>query len=270
MTPVLTTPPDTNADADVSDSSAGNTQGSTPREQTLTLILVRHGETEWNADGRIQGHLDIPLSEVGRDQARRLAQRFRVACRTESPYPLVPHFKESPLTIAAQFSSDLGRAGETGRIIQSEVPSLRSNPIIPTPLLRERSFGDWQGLQADELRRRRAVDNNQPPNGETEGDVFLRMKRALGVIATFVSVTRHALPPNIIVYGHGGSLRALVCLALGLGPADMHRFRLENTSLSVIEVSGVLNRDTPEIQNGRLVCLNETAHLLSSEIFTQR
>lgn len=264
----LTAPSDTNADASLSDQPAINQSPAQGETLVLTLILVRHGETEWNANGRIQGHLDVPLSDIGRKQAERLGRRFRAACNPTAPYPLIPHFGKLPLTIAAQFSSDLGRAQETGRIIQSKVSSLMQIPILTTALLRERSFGEWQGLEAEELRRRRATGKNEPPNGETETQVFARMLQALKMIATHLQEISDSSAHNVLIYGHGGSLRAFLCAALGLGAKDMHRFRLENTSLSVVEITGALTSGTFKIQNGRFVCLNETAHLLSSDVFT--
>lgn len=249
---------DTNADARVSDKPVTVPAAA----RTLTLLLIRHGETEWNADGRIQGQLDVPLSELGRGQARRLARRFAAACRVEQPHPLLPHFGELPLTIGAQFCSDLSRARETGEIVRGAVPALESVPLHPNELLRERHFGDWQGLKGEELRARRVVDNNEPANGETEEQVFARMGRALLHIAYVSATIGSGSPQNVLVYGHGGSLRAILCAALSLGASDMRRFRLENTSLSVVEFYARLQGKTVEIANGRVVCVNETAHLI--------
>lgn len=265
----LTTPPtDTNADALIFDRFTPPEPRSSPRIRTLTLILVRHGETEWNADGRIQGHLDVPLSVVGRDQALGLGRRFGAACRPTDFVPLLPYFSGAPLAIFAQFSSDLRRASETAQIVRGAVPSFEQAPLLITPLLRERNFGDWQGLGAEELRVRRADGGGDPPNGETEAQVFERMRQALYSIASHAATPPGAAAQNVMVYGHGGSLRALLCMALGIGAGGMRRFRLENTSLSVVEISGLLNDAEFETQNGRLVCFNETAHLLAPETRT--
>ncbi len=237
----------------------------------MRLILVRHGETGWNADGRIQGHLNVPLSERGRDQARRLALRFRAACDPVNPRPLSPCFGQSPFTVTAQYSSDLDRAHETGRIVQSAVPSLGRMSLRTTELLRERNFGEWQGVQADELRARRSIGGTEPPNGESEAQVFDRVCRAIHAIATNALSTHITDVPateNILVYGHGGSLRAFLCAALGLGAEHMRRFRLENTSLSVVEISASVQRDTVEVTGGKILCVNDTAHLIPTEIFT--
>ncbi|MBC7806305.1 MAG: histidine phosphatase family protein, partial [Akkermansiaceae bacterium] len=212
-------------------------------------------------------HLDVPLSDVGRQQSRRLARRFQIACRPDSSHPLLPHFGIKPLSIAAQFSSDLSRARETGQIVRNEVPSLARIPLLTTPLLRERNFGEWQGLEAEELRLRRREGGTEPPNGETETQVFDRIHQALHDIASHLASAAESSTKNVLVYGHGGSLRALLCAALGLGAKDMRRFRLENTSLSVVEISGFVRGGKIEIQSGRFVCLNETAHLLPNDIF---
>src|SRR5262245_19420506 len=93
------------------------------------LILLRHGETDWNRDRRIQGNTDIGLSSVGLDQARRLADRM------------------ASERIAAIYSSDLARARETATPL-AEALALR---LQTTPLLREVGFGAWEGLTLSEV-----------------------------------------------------------------------------------------------------------------------
>src|SRR4029450_12657247 len=93
------------------------------------LIVVRHGVTQWNEDGRYQGHQDVPLGDRGREQARRLAVRLQ-------------HER-----ISAAYCSDLQRASETAELALGE----REAPLIPTQALREMSFGQWEGLRATEI-----------------------------------------------------------------------------------------------------------------------
>src|SRR5918912_2670523 len=117
------------------------------------LVLVRHAQSTWNGLGRIQGQLDPPLSERGREQAKRLAER------------LAHH------TWAAIYCSDLARATETAAVIAERVK------MTPVPLtdLREVYLGEWEGLTRDELQERypdlwqRWVEEpswDLPPGGE--------------------------------------------------------------------------------------------------------
>ena len=94
----------------------------------LRLILVRHGETEWNAQRRYQGHSDVPLSALGRRQAARAAERL------------------AALKIDAVYTSDLGRALETAEIIAEQ----RGLEVCAEPRLRELNFGVFEGLTFDE------------------------------------------------------------------------------------------------------------------------
>ena len=94
-----------------------------------TLLLVRHGETAWNAEHRIQGHLDIPLSPSGIQQAARLAKRL------------------AGTPIDAIYSSELVRAWLTAEPLAACV----GVPIVAETRLRERSFGIFEGLTLDEI-----------------------------------------------------------------------------------------------------------------------
>src|SRR5438874_12638863 len=92
------------------------------------LLLVRHGQSTWNREHRIQGQLDPPLSEDGRRQAELLGARL------------------ARRTFAAHFASDLKRAFETAEIIGAAV-GMRP---LPEPALRELSLGEWEGLRTDD------------------------------------------------------------------------------------------------------------------------
>lgn len=212
------------------------------------LLIVRHGETVWNAEGRIQGQRDVPLSDVGRAQARRLAARLALSWRHGwLPGPPV-----------AAWASDLGRAGETAQIL---IEATQSDLWLRTdPLLRERAFGSWEGSTANE-RRARMADQEisptaEPPDGETWPAVCARMDRALDCLWR-----EHASPaaPIVLVVGHGSALRVLLARALGADPVTAGpRFRLENTSLCIATFAGTKG----EIKEGRLVLVNDAAHLL--------
>jgi broad specificity phosphatase PhoE len=146
------------------------------------LLLVRHGETDWNADGRLQGQTDRPLSDFGRDQARRLAEEL-----------------ESE-EIEAIYASDLSRAQETAEIVGERL----GLPIVLDPDLREKDWGTWEGLSAVERDRVDFV-------GESTEAHQKRVLRALRRISE-----RHAGAGRVLVVTHGGSMRRVQTAALGM------------------------------------------------------
>jgi broad specificity phosphatase PhoE len=146
-----------------------------------TLLLVRHGETDWNADGRLQGHTDRPLSDFGRRQARQLADE------------LVDEELE------AIYSSDLSRARETAEILGKRL----GLPVELDPDLREKDWGTWEGLTAVERDRVEFV-------GESTEEHQERILRALRRISE-----RHPGEGRVLVVTHGGSMRRVQTVALG-------------------------------------------------------
>ena len=138
-----------------------------------TLLLVRHGETDWNAEGRLQGHTDRPLNDYGRRQAGELAERL--AGEEE---------------VDAIYASDLARARETAEIVGARL----GLPVGVDPDLREKNWGTWEGLTGDERVHVELVGESTAEHGE-------RMLRALRRIAE-----RHP-EGRVVVVTHGGSLR---------------------------------------------------------------
>ncbi len=145
-----------------------------------TLLLVRHGETDWNADGRLQGHTDRPLSDYGRWQARRLAEEL------------------ADEELDAIYASDLARARETAEIVAEPL----GLPVVLDPDLREKNWGNWEGLTSVERDRVEFV-------GESTEEHADRMLRALRRIAG-----RHP-GGRVLVVTHGGSMRRVQTAALG-------------------------------------------------------
>jgi broad specificity phosphatase PhoE len=159
-----------------------------------SILLARHGRTEWNALGRLQGHTDIPLDETGREQARALG----AALANEN--------------IAAVFASDLLRARETGVIVSGALGL--EEPTID-PELRERRFGVFEGLTRDECATRypdawRAwkAQTTAPEGGEPRNDAVARMARVLARIATGDG-------GPILVITHGGVMRLWLMDVIG-------------------------------------------------------
>jgi broad specificity phosphatase PhoE len=158
------------------------------------ILLARHGETEWNALGRLQGHTDIPLNEHGRTQARALAASF------------------AGTGIAAVVTSDLARARETGEIVAAALGL--AAPVIE-PGLRERRFGVFEGLTRDECATRhpeawRAWEERTggPADSEPRAAAIARMADALARIAAGGG------GPALVV-SHGGVMRLWLMDILG-------------------------------------------------------
>jgi broad specificity phosphatase PhoE len=147
-----------------------------------TLLLVRHGETDWNADGRLQGHTDRPLSDYGRRQAQRLAEELEGE------------------QLEAIYSSDLSRARETAEIVGERL----ALPVELDPDLREKDWGNWEGLNAVERDRVEFVGESTEAHQE-------RMLGALRRIAE-----RHPGDRRVLVFTHGGSIRRVQAAAMGM------------------------------------------------------
>jgi broad specificity phosphatase PhoE len=145
-----------------------------------TLLLVRHGETDWNAEGKLQGHTDRPLNDYGRRQARALADRL------------------AGEPIDAVYASDLSRARETAEIVGAAF----GLGVAVDPDLREKNWGSWEGLTSDE---RLHVEFE----GESTEEHRERMLRAVERI-----VERHP-GERVVVVTHGGSLRRLQAAVAG-------------------------------------------------------
>jgi probable phosphoglycerate mutase len=158
------------------------------------ILLARHGETAWNALGRLQGHTDIELNDVGRAQALTLAQALDQA------------------DIAAIWTSDLRRARQTGEIVAGAL-GLAAPDVDPA--LRERQFGVFEGLTRDECATQHPeawqawiAQTGTPPGGESRVDAAARMARALERIA------RGDGGP-VLVVSHGGVMRLWLMGLLG-------------------------------------------------------
>jgi broad specificity phosphatase PhoE len=166
-----------------------------------TILLARHGETDWNAEKRWQGHSDRPLTERGRAQAEALAERL----------------DGTPLE--AVYSSDLERARDTGRVVAER----RGVPLRTQRELREVDVGSWAGLTRPEAAERfpdafRRWEQGYPgwDDGETYEQMTERVVEAVRRIAA-----SHEEAPALVVT-HAGPIRAVHSAALGL---DIHSYR---------------------------------------------
>lgn len=181
------------------------------------IIAIRHGETAWNADTRIQGHADIPLNDTGRWQADRLARAL-----ADEP-------------IHAVYSSDLSRALETACAIARTHPDLTGRPPRQVQALRERCFGMFEGKTWAEIDanwpdlavRWRQRDPAFAPEG---GETLLQLKERIRQ-ATHAIASRHA-GEQIVLVAHGGVLDALYRLATGQDLASPRTWTLGNTAIN--------------------------------------
>lgn len=203
---------------------------------TSTLLLVRHGETAHNAEGRWQGQSDIPLSEIGREQARRLARTL----------PRV-HAERLPEVV---YSSDLSRAVETARILGMAI----GDPVhYQTPAFRERGYGSWEGKSRAECAAL-WPGHARPHDGEAWPDVYKRMTAGLSDV-----LKQHRDVSSIMIVGHGASLKAIIANVLypGLDHHEPPGILLSNTGLTVLQLGGDAI--------WRVERLNDTRHLENAE-----
>jgi alpha-ribazole phosphatase len=205
----------------------------------MRLLLVRHGETEWNRQKRHQGQKDIPLNEYGRQQVSTLAQRL----------------KNEPIN--ALYSSDLCRAWETAKTISTRKGELI---VVKDARLREMNFGRWEGLTWSEIQEKdplvmenwsKYLAEKGPPGGET---LFRFSERILEFSEEIIKSHKDE---TVLLVAHGGTIMVLICLLLG-HPIDKYwQFRIEKASLSDISVyteGAIINQ------------LNDTNHLSIKEL----
>ena len=171
------------------------------------IFLLRHGETVWNRERRVQGHLDSPLTALGLDQARRYGTRLKALLEPQDGYRLV--------------ASPLGRALHTATIV-AEVLGRTPDQITTDDRLKEMAWGRWDGMTAAEIEALDAelwqarIDDRwtRPPpgGGETQQDILDRATAWLGSVAA---------DARLVVIAHGALGRAVRCASEGLPPAAM-------------------------------------------------
>jgi broad specificity phosphatase PhoE len=203
------------------------------------LVLVRHGVTDWNREGRFQGHRDPPLGATGRHEAALVAERLATDTLLR------------PLRIV---TSTLGRARETAEAIAAA----SSVPVEGDPRLIEIGQGEWEGrthaeLELEDADRyaawRMAPGIRQPPGGE-------RIEAAMRRVAEFLVELQASERWPTCVVSHGGTLRILADALFGLGGLEARALDVDNASISVAART-----------NGewRLERWNDALHLLGRE-----
>lgn len=181
----------------------------------MEIMLIRHGETEWNRAGRIQGSSDIALNDLGRQQAMRLQSA------------LLGH------DFARVYSSDMQRVVQTARLGWGE-----DEEIVLDARLRELSFGRFEGYTWDELKTLYPEDfaiwqadrEQNTHGGERISDVVRRTKAFLDEARA-----RHERE-RILVFSHGGTIAIILSILMGLDPVKWWQFRHGNTAITEVRL----------------------------------
>jgi broad specificity phosphatase PhoE len=201
------------------------------------LLLVRHGQSEWNAAGRIQGQVDIKLDETGRQQAELIADRLAVE------------------PVAAIYSSPLQRAKVTADVIAARF----NLPVTLDSRLMEYDFGVISGSTWHDV-----VENHpefasrwlEDPWAVAVADSEGRVNFAARVMSAVQDITAQYPAEQVVVVAHGGTFGVYLTAMLGLDLNRRHPFHFGNTSLNLVEVrDGAFH----------IHYLNNTCHLLNGQ-----
>ncbi len=198
------------------------------------IILVRHGQTEWNRVERFRGRADVSLNEAGLSQAEATGRRVASEWQPKAVY-----------------SSPLSRAIKTAEAIAGQF----NLPVQVHPGLADIDYGEWQGLSPEEVRQRwpeeidawyNRPDEARIPGGETLGELRQRLMATVNKLAL-----RHA-GQTIVLVSHTVINRIILLGALGLGNERFWRLKQDNCAINVIEI---------EAGDFTLVSMNDTCHL---------
>jgi phosphoserine phosphatase len=191
-----------------------------------TILLARHGETDWNREGRFQGHADPPLNDTGRAQAAVLSDEL------------------ADVELAAVYSSPLRRAFESAKLIAAP------HRLAPVALeaLREVDVGSWQGLTREEVESRFPEQLSNwlaYDQGWQDGETYEEM--ATRVVAALLQLAAEHDGERILAVTHGGPIRATLAFAAGssygearrrgptIGNAFVAEFAVENGALRQLD-----------------------------------
>jgi len=195
------------------------------------IFLVRHGETEWNSHKRYQGQTEVELNERGRRQAALLAERL------------------TKVRFHAAYTSDLARA----RACADLVCAFHGLDAVPLTELRERDFGDLEGLTKAEAQQQTWWGDFEdsdgfisPPGGETR----LELRRR--VVDCLEHIIEEHEGENILIFTHGGVIGQIIGEILGIPRGRKVPVRLDNCSVTVVKVDG---------SRRALLAINDVSHL---------
>ncbi|HCD45176.1 MAG TPA: histidine phosphatase family protein [Lachnoclostridium sp.] len=201
----------------------------------MKIYLIRHGQTDWNIQGRIQGSHDIPLNEMGRSQAELLAKGM------------------DSRPVSRIFSSTLTRAMETAERISSR----QKVEIYSMPQLIEVEFGKWEGMTWDEIMEAYpkeyklwtlSPDEASPPGGETQDQVISRCVLAVGEILRITGGRE-----DVAIVSHGATIAYIVSYMMRNHP-EVESIIVENASITTVNYS-------PLTEDFMLFEMNDTSHM---------
>ena len=205
--------------------------------QTTEILLIRHGETDWNTEKRLQGHLDIPLNAEGQRQAQALGRRL------------------AELALDAVFSSDLQRARQTAE----PVATAHGLEVQIDSALRERCYGGMEGLSPHEIAQRfpqayaalkaREPDVRYPPGANVAETLNEFATRAIGALQRILANVRYR---RIAIVSHGGFLDCIYRHAENMALTQARDFDVLNASI---------NRLTWDGNQLRLIAWGDVRHL---------
>lgn len=214
-----------------------SSSSSTPSSSATDLILIRHGETDWNRQLRFQGHIDVPLNDMGHEQARRLGLRMK----SETVHHII--------------CSDLLRTQQTTAPAAQQL----GLPVQTTVSLREQNFGVVEGMRAEEIQAQhpRAWEqwlqfkaDHGMPGGESTREFHARAMAALSSIA-------HEHPGRtVLVVTHGGFLDMVWRTARALGLDGPRQSDIPNAGINRIRI-----HDAKQPQALQILDWADTAHL---------
>jgi alpha-ribazole phosphatase/probable phosphoglycerate mutase len=185
------------------------------------LILIRHGQTDYNAQRRYQGHTDIPLNDTGKRQAEALRKRL------------------SHMHITGAYTSTLIRARTTAQIaLEGHHSGLVAEEML---LLREASGGKVEGLNWEEMNAKFPEEvkkwhsdryNNPPPGGESLKEVRERVVEGINIILK----KHHKEEDNIAIFVHGGVIGVTLCHYMGMDLNKLWQWRIDSCSMTILDV----------------------------------
>ena len=203
------------------------------------IIIIRHGETEWNQTGRFQGHSDVPLSKTGRAQAEALGQNLAIDY------------------VDAIYASDLIRAMETAAPLAARF----GLTVTPDPLLRELNFGAWEGRSFNDVNAEHSDAMKQFYNDPEHADIPdsepfpVFQKRVAGRVREIV---RAHQGKRIVIVSHGASIRILLADILAMPIRSIWHVSQLNTAVNKIRF---------EDDGFAIVTLmNDTSHLRAGDV----
>ena len=201
--------------------------------KATSIILVRHGLTDWNVEKRYQGHSDVPLNGAGHEQARLVADRL------------------AKVPVSAVYSSDLTRAAETA----AEIAARHKQQVALQPGFRELNFGFWEGLTYGQIMlgwpNWLTAMYARPSVGYAPGGENFTVLARRSLEALRSCLVEHP-GETIVIVAHGGTVRAMLCRLLGKSLDQVWSLRQEATAVNILKC----HDGACELQ-----MLNDTSHL---------